>query len=1353
MGRSEAIEGVREQIHRLIARQGAGQRLPSVLVTGETGTGKGLIARLLHRVGPRASGPFVDVNCAAIPDTLLEAELFGYERGAFTDARQAKAGLFQTAHRGTLFLDEVGLLPEALQAKLLKAIEERVVRRLGATRGEPFDAWLLCATNEDLPTAIRERRFREDLYHRLAIITLRLPPLRERGEDVLFLAEQFLGRACADYGLPAKTLAPDARAALTSHRWPGNVRELSNVMERAALLTESSVVTGAMLSLAGRAPAAAPSAAAPVAAGAVSLDDAMRDHLLATLEQQRWNISRTADVLGISRNTVRARIARFGLREGAGAPPAPGRPAALRASAVQAPEGPREPPPAPAASPALPAGPGSIRWERRHITLLRVALEVAPSAEALLDTTRALEALVEKVGSFGGRVEEMSQSSLGVVFGLEHLEEAPRRAAHAAMAMEQALERGPHREGPLLTARVGLHVAPLLVGRTSGPPAIDADGKRAAWSAVDTLVERAALGTIVVTEALAPLLDRHFVLVPLASGALRGHRLMGPRRSALAAGRRMTTFVGRRQELELIESRFATAVTGTGHVIGIAGEAGIGKSRLLREFRQRLRGQSVTWLEAHCVAHGTNTPYLPLVDLLRRACRLADGDPPEILAEKVARALDGLGIEAARAPELLRFLGVGGANGGHGGLGHEALQARTLDLVRRMIVQASRQRPLVIAVEDLHWLDAASGSLASVIEALDRVPLLLLFTYRPGYALPWGDRSFATQIALQPLTAEESAEVVTSAVAAGAVPGTLTSLIVRQADGNPFFLEELARAVAEQGGAAPRAGIPTTIRQVLESRINRLPDEVRRLLDTVAVLGREAPYRLLAAMSEDAAGLEEALGHLVRQEFLFPTSTASGENAYVFAHALVQEHAYQNLLASERRRLHGAAGRALESVYAGRLEEVAELLAHHFGQSDLDEPAVDAAILAGEKAIRRWASLEALAAFDAAQARLAHMPDTEANRRRRIDAVLKQSEIRFALGEHAPHLRALEDLSRLVEQVEPPRRAAWLYWTGFFHSLVGTPPDVAIARCREAAAVADSAGLEDLRPFVDCCLAHVYLFSGNLSEAIAAGERALALFEARGNLWWACRTIWALSPTANARGDWAQSLEYCRRALGHAETMKDLRFRIVAWSRIGGTEAHRGDWRAALAACDQAMALGPTPYDTEMIKAVRGLGRVKQGEAKAGIEELTQAVEWFARSGLRYTRSHYSLWLAEALLRQGDGGRAREVVGEVLAASRDVGYRHLEGIACRLLGECAAREHSDEARRQLLEARAILEGVGARNEVAKTLVGEAGLRADAGESHAARALLRQALTTFQALGTLDESARVRAILTDLGARG
>src|SRR2546428_3011910 len=374
LGKSPGVEAIRERVARLLERQQDARRLPPVLIEGETGTGKGLLARLIHRSGPRPDGPFVDVNCAAIPETLLEAEMFGFERGAFTDARRAKPGLFQAAHRGTIFLDEVGLLSEGLQAKLLKVLEERSVRRLGSTRDEPIDVWILTATNEDPRAAIQGRRFREDLYHRLAVLTLPPPPLRARGDDILLLAEHYPGRACADYGVSPKTLGPGARPAPRPYPAPGNVRELANLMERVALLSSESEMTAVMLGLP---PVATAVSSAPPAAGVGrSPRCAVRDRVAEVLRQTSWNISCTAALLGISRNTLRARIEKYDLRSGeapASAPPPP-RPERRPAHAAPAPAAVPAPPPPPPPPPEAPP----LQWGRRPVTLLRPAAPPPP---------------------------------------------------------------------------------------------------------------------------------------------------------------------------------------------------------------------------------------------------------------------------------------------------------------------------------------------------------------------------------------------------------------------------------------------------------------------------------------------------------------------------------------------------------------------------------------------------------------------------------------------------------------------------------------------------------------------------------------------------------------------------------------------------------------------------------------------------------------------------------------------------------------------------------------------------------------------------------------------------------------
>lgn len=231
IGQSPLLRGALRRTSRIIPRGAA-----TILITGETGTGKELLARAIHYNGSRSANPFVEINCTTLPENLLEAELFGYEPGAFTDARSTKPGLFEVANGGTLFLDEIGDLTPPLQAKLLRVLEEKRVRRLGSIREIDLDIRVVAATHVNLPAAIRAGRFRQDLYYRLNVVPIRLPSLRERGDDVIELAEHFLDRFAKQYRVARSPLTLEIRRALRSHEWPGNIRELRNAIERAVLL-------------------------------------------------------------------------------------------------------------------------------------------------------------------------------------------------------------------------------------------------------------------------------------------------------------------------------------------------------------------------------------------------------------------------------------------------------------------------------------------------------------------------------------------------------------------------------------------------------------------------------------------------------------------------------------------------------------------------------------------------------------------------------------------------------------------------------------------------------------------------------------------------------------------------------------------------------------------------------------------------------------------------------------------------------------------------------------------------------------------------------------------------------------
>jgi two-component system response regulator AtoC len=313
LGNSPVMRAVLDRARQVAALD----ETPPVLITGETGTGKGLVARTIHASGPRSGRPFIDVNCTALPATLMEAELFGYERGAFTDAKESKLGLFEAAEGGFIFLDEVGDIELALQGKLLRAIEDRTVRRVGGIRDRKIDVRILAATNRDLQKDVQGERFRKDLFFRLAVILLRLPPLRERADDVLILAEHFLKHYAAKYGRDVRRISVEAQALLRAYPWPGNVRELSHVMERAILWSHEAELSAEHLSLNNPDELMQPDDAAPAVPGlppdGMDLAQWERAMLEQALRQSDGNQTRAAQRLGISRDTLRYRLKKYGI--------------------------------------------------------------------------------------------------------------------------------------------------------------------------------------------------------------------------------------------------------------------------------------------------------------------------------------------------------------------------------------------------------------------------------------------------------------------------------------------------------------------------------------------------------------------------------------------------------------------------------------------------------------------------------------------------------------------------------------------------------------------------------------------------------------------------------------------------------------------------------------------------------------------------------------------------------------------------------------------------------------------------------------------------------------------------------
>jgi DNA-binding NtrC family response regulator len=314
VGRSPAMEQLRELIDR-VARYDA-----NVLIRGETGTGKELVATALHLASARRNGPFIPLDCAALPETLMESELFGHERGAFTGATHRQMGRFELAHGGTLFLDEIGNLPLSTQVRLLRVLEDRAITRVGGRTPILIDVRIIAATHVNFEEAIQAGRFRDDLYHRLNEFTIRIPPLRERPEDVPDLTEHFRRRISAELVKPLDRVSPDALRALQAYPWPGNVRELRNVLKRAAVLSTGTIGLRDL-------PVELQAARAPETTSRADRDGRLRDvvHevverterelIMRTLERTRWNRAQTARILGINYKTLQGKLRQYGLPE------------------------------------------------------------------------------------------------------------------------------------------------------------------------------------------------------------------------------------------------------------------------------------------------------------------------------------------------------------------------------------------------------------------------------------------------------------------------------------------------------------------------------------------------------------------------------------------------------------------------------------------------------------------------------------------------------------------------------------------------------------------------------------------------------------------------------------------------------------------------------------------------------------------------------------------------------------------------------------------------------------------------------------------------------------------------------
>ena len=509
-------------------------------------------------------------------------------------------------------------------------------------------------------------------------------------------------------------------------------------------------------------------------------------------------------------------------------------------------------------------------------------------------------------------------------------------------------------QGTAPEIRAAVHVGEVRIDGAAADPTAELFPIGDVFSLAERLLGHVGAGEVLVSPAAARRTERDFVLAqrlvqlgPEAGDRVVAHAVVQSRHG-VAADPEATHFVGRDRELDLLVDAFRRAAAGQGHVVLLAGEAGIGKSRLLAELRLRLAGEPHRWLEGRCASYGATTPFLPVIDALRRDAGIdATATTSECQRQDRRGSLRTLGDDLAwTLPFMKQLLSLPVEDEAARALDAGSRRSELFRALRACLLRAAERVPLVIVVEDLHWADPASVEwLAFLADAIPATRALLVVSHRTGARPPFPDRSYLVHVGLPPLSGDDMAVMTGAMLGAAAAPDALRELIASKAEGNPFFVEELVRSLLEDGSlrrdgdtialARPLEDltVPDTIQDVLIARIDRLAEPSRRAIQVASVIGREFALRLLARISESGDRIRSQVEDLRSLELIYEKALHP-ELAYMFKHALTHDVAYESVVAERRQRLHGTIGSAIEELYADRLAEHVETLAHHFGRAE-----------------------------------------------------------------------------------------------------------------------------------------------------------------------------------------------------------------------------------------------------------------------------------------------------------------------------------------------------------------------------------------------------------------------------------
>jgi class 3 adenylate cyclase/tetratricopeptide (TPR) repeat protein len=955
------------------------------------------------------------------------------------------------------------------------------------------------------------------------------------------------------------------------------------------------------------------------------------------------------------------------------------------------------------------------------------------------------ELALAEVHRYEGTINQFLGDGFMALFGapLAHEDDA-RRAVRAAVAIRRALrDRGAYAglgAGARLTVRIGLNTGLVVVGSIGDNLRMDYTAVGDTTNVAARLQQSAAPGEIVIAEATARQVRSDVRLAAAGAIDVKGksepvvaYKVLGlaPPRSAFerAAERAFGRFVGRDAELQRLGGLLAAAHDGRGRLVRVVGEAGSGKSRLVYELRRTLSGAELTTLEARCRSYGGAIPYLPILDLVRGQCGIEEIDPPDVIGDKLRGTLTTLGLDVSeRAPFLLHLLGVKVGDVLED-LAPEFIRARTVEALQLLLLEGARRRPLLVVIEDLHWIDDASEEyLGTLVDGLATAPVLMVATHRPDWRPRWTDGAGAEEIALAPLGESASLALVEGIVARAALSEALVRAILDRASGNPLFLEELARAVAEQGDLAAAHAVPDTLRAVLGARLDRLPDVLKRLLQTAAVLGREFSRGLLETLWDGPGGVAAHLAELARLDFVHEL-TAGDDPTFAFNHALTQEVAYESLLTAQRQALHEAAARTLEAAGADRGTRASERLAYHWTHTPHADRAVAALRRLAARAVAAYANADAVAALDEAETRAAELG---AERERVIlEIALERAQAQFSVGQLPAVIADLESRAEAVGRLgDASLTAQYHLRLAASRGMLGQT-ERAIADAEQALAEAEAIGDVVTAGKAHYVLTRECFWSSAFARGAEHGRLAIARLQGGSERWWLAMTNWMRALNFLELGRFDEALGAAAWTASIADQIGDARLASYsAW--VGGwVRTSRGDWTTGIEAGRRALASAPDEMSRGLAEGFLGIGHVEHGQPEVARPLLEHATAVFRQMSFVQLEGLFTIFQAEAALLENDDARARELITRGRALVEVVPFIPAIATAHAVQGELSRRRGDlDAAERQLTEALALTDKSEARYRSARLHLLLAALARERGDTARASQHRARAHTLF-----------------------